>query len=174
VWPDELVELYRCVDGSERSVKATVLPFHRITRLEELNRDQELQLEIWAELCSDGQDPWPWDAVASPSATPDCDPYDLARLDSDPAGSESGIFLQAYLPFGEDTMGDHYFVDSRSGPLHGCVRLWGRDYGDEGEIRFTSVAVMLGAVADALETGGSADGWSPTIDDDCLRWRPAP
>ena len=88
------------------------------------------------------------------------------------AGDMATAFVSEFVPIAEDGAASTLFVDTRSGPLSGCVTIYHRDDGALGGPTWDSVTAMLDDLADALEGGRPCNGWQPTIDDDALDWQP--
>ena len=85
-----------------------------------------------------------------------------------PAGEETGTYLPAYIPIGEDGAGDYLVVDTRSGDHHGCViGFWGE--GVE-TVKWDSIDAMVDSIATALEQDTDCGGWIPTVENGALHW----
>ncbi|WP_412515847.1 SMI1/KNR4 family protein [Actinomadura madurae] len=85
----------------------------------------------------------------------------FAKAQADPAGTEAGTWLLAFLPIAGSGGGEDLFVDLRSGPRHGCVREFDK-VSTDGEPRWDSVTAML---ADALENHSPIDGFDAWADE---------
>jgi len=96
--------------------------------------------------------------------------YDLDRLMAEPAGATASRFLPAFVPFAEDQSGDDLFVDTRSGPQHGCVTEYLKGDADSHGPLWPSVTAMLAAVAHALDTDGRVGYWRPIVESGQLHW----
>ncbi|AOW93302.1 hypothetical protein BFN03_13330 [Rhodococcus sp. WMMA185] len=64
-------------------------------------------------------------------------------------------------------------VDTRPGPLHGCVTEFEKVDADDRGPRCVSISAMLADLAGSLETGVEFDEWIPVVFDDRLEWKPA-
>ncbi|OQQ25061.1 hypothetical protein A6411_20650 [Prescottella equi] len=93
---------------------------------------------------------------------------------SQPAGTPAYSFLPEYIPFaGLD--GYFMFIDTRPGPMHGCITEYSRDTTDDGGPKWHSLSSMLADLATSLETGGIFDRmWLPSIVDGQLEWEMRP
>jgi len=104
-WPEEVRELYRCVERADDRRGMLLLP----PNFELLSLSQVEKTHAF------------WDQS---NRNPEYGaPVDLAAEMNKPAGSAARTMLPGFLPFAKDDA-DTLFVDTRSGPLHGCVNLW--------------------------------------------------
>jgi hypothetical protein len=98
-------------------------------------------------------------------------PQRLHELASQPAGTayDEPVWVRAWLPISTTGGGGGLLVDLRDGPLRGCVMEFDKYFGPSGPL-WSSVAAMLAAVADALETGAPVQGQHAVIIDNTLDW----
>ncbi|MBP2474699.1 cell wall assembly regulator SMI1 [Crossiella equi] len=96
-----------------------------------------------------------------------------AEPDAEPeAGTAARSFHPAWVPIAFDGCGDALVVDLRPGPLHGCVLEWDQERSEVHKPEWSSLAVMLTEVADALESGTPVGHSHPTVTPDGrLDWR---
>lgn len=87
-----------------------------------------------------------------------------------PAGEAAYMFLDAYVPFAEDSAGGYLCVDTRSGEHHGCVRSFSSDAADEGGPLFASMADYIDSVRRSVESGAEHSFLKPTFDEGTLVW----
>lgn len=145
-WPDDLREWYRLQNGAAWESSNTPLPDWRILSLEQMIDSAEMYAGFW-----DGDE--------------------LAEADQDDAGAMAWAFAPSFVPIADNIAACTLFVDTRPGPLHGCVHDWDRDEGALSEQpKWDSVTSMLEDVASALEEGRDCDGWRPTVVDGVLAW----
>ncbi|MDV2474335.1 hypothetical protein F8M49_01025 [Rhodococcus zopfii] len=151
-WPPELVEFLRLSAGAPRRL----LPLNRLMTPSEIADSRTMMLGVWARLQADEPDM----VEGNPS--------------SQPAGTPAYSFLPEYIPFaGLD--GYFLFIDTRPGPMHGCVTEYGRETTDDGGPKWHSLSSMLSDLATSLETGGIFDRmWLPHIVDHQLEWQTRP
>ncbi|WP_032402324.1 SMI1/KNR4 family protein [Rhodococcoides fascians] len=104
-WPEELRELYRCVErADDRRGMLLLPPNFEVFSLARVKKTHA----FWGQL----------NKRSAYGASVDVDD-EMAK----PAGSSAGAMLPGFIPFANDD-GDTLFVDTRSGPLRGCVNLW--------------------------------------------------
>lgn len=86
-----------------------------------------------------------------------------ALTERDTAGGEAGTFRPEFIPFaGRD--GYLLVVDTRLGPMHGCVTEFDKVDADATGPRWVSVSALLTDLADSLETGSEFfGGWGPHV-----------
>ncbi|WP_020110677.1 SMI1/KNR4 family protein [Rhodococcus sp. 114MFTsu3.1] len=144
-WPEELKQLFGHVDGLASDAWFPLLPSHDLFGLEQVIDERQVELEVWGEFEEDVPE------------------------ESD-AGDRVGTWLPEFLPFaGVD--GNFLFIDSRPGPLHGCVTGFDKVGADDQGPRWISLSAMLTDLADALETGRKfAGAWVPSVVDGQLDW----
>lgn len=146
-WPQELVDLFGHINGFPRKAWVQLFPVHELFDLDRVV--DERQLEVWGELDQD--------AGAEP-------------LTESFAGEAAETFVPEFVPFaGRD--GNLLFVDTRPGPLHGCVTEFDKVGADDVGPRWVSVSALLTELVDSLENGTVFDGrWVPTVADGRLEW----
>jgi cell wall assembly regulator SMI1 len=145
-WPTELRELFRQANGLAAEAWFPLLPSHYLLNLDQVNDERQLVLRVWSKF-TDG-----------------------TELAETRAGESSGTWLPEFIPFaGLD--GYFLFVDTRPGPLHGCVSEFEKVGADDGGPQWISISAMLTDLADALETGARfAEVWSSDVVDGQLAW----
>ena len=150
VWPDELTALFGHINGFPIEAWVPLFPVHELFGLDRVIDERRLELEVWGELDEE--------AGAEPSA-------------GSAAGKVVETFLSEFVPFaGRD--GNLLFVDTRPGPLHGCVTEFDKVGADDGGPRWASVSALLTEVADSLYDGTAFDrSWTPTVIDGRLEWQ---
>jgi cell wall assembly regulator SMI1 len=121
----------------------------------------------------DGRDVWltAWNEVMEQASPNEFAAY-VALQDRAPAGSPcKDAWLRAWLPVAGDGGGNDLFVDLRPGPAQGCVREFRRDGGASDTAWWSSVAAMLGEVADAFMRDVPVQGYRMWVDDDgAISW----
>ncbi|MFC6012281.1 hypothetical protein [Nocardia lasii] len=144
-WPAELSTLFTHINGFAREHWVRLLPLHDLFDLDRLVREYRVELEVWGDV--------------------DADMVPHAPL----AGDTAGTYLRQFVPFaGED--GNLLFVDTRPGPLHGCVSEFDKVSADGGP-RWASLSAMFADLADSLETGAVFDQyWAPSVEQGELCW----
>lgn len=148
-WPQELVDLLGHVNGFPREAWVQLFPVHELFDLDRVVDERRLELEVWGELDDDvGAEP----------------------LTESFAGEAAETFVPEFVPFaGRD--GNLLFVDTRPGPLHGCVTEFDKVGADDVGPRWVSVSALLTELADSLEHGTVFDGrWTPTVSEGRLEW----
>ncbi|MDV6260010.1 SMI1/KNR4 family protein [Rhodococcoides yunnanense] len=145
-WPTELCELFRHVNGIPVDSWFPLFPSHILFDLEQVIDEREVELEVWSQLS------------------------DEAEQGDSNAGDSAGTWLPEFIPFaGLD--GNFLFVDSRPGPLHGCVSEFEKVGADDRGPQWISLSAMLADLADALDTSGTfAEVWRPSIVNSQLEW----
>ncbi|WP_032376100.1 SMI1/KNR4 family protein [Rhodococcoides fascians] len=145
-WPTELRELFRQVNGIPADSWFPLFPSHHLFDLEQVIDEREVELEVWSQF------------------------GDEAEQGGSNAGDPAGTWLPEFIPFaGVD--GYFLFVDSRPGPLWGCVSEFEKVGADDRGPQWISLSAMLADLADALDTGGTfAEVWCPSIVDGQLEW----
>lgn len=148
-WPQELVDLFGHINGFPRKAWVQLFPVHELFDLDRVVDERRLELEVWGELDDD--------AGAEP-------------LTESFASEAAGTFVPELVPFaGRD--GNLLFVDTRPGPLHGCVTEFDKVGADDVGPRWVSISALLTELADSLEHGTVFDGrWVPTVADGRLEW----
>ncbi len=145
-WPTELRELFRHVNGIPADSWFPLFPSHNLFDLEQVIDEREVELEVYSQFSDEAE-----------------------QSDSN-AGEPAGTWLPEFIPCaGID--GNFLFVDSRPGPLHGCVSEFDNESADNRGPQWISLSAMLTDLADALETGSTfAEVWHPSIVDSQLDW----
>ena len=94
-----------------------------------------------------------------------------ANASAQPAGTPAYSFIEEYIPFaGLD--GYFWFVDTRPGPMHGCVTEYSRDSSDEDGPKWVSISAMLTDLADSLAGETVFDRmWLSSVTDGEIDWR---
>ena len=148
-WPQELVDLFGHINGFPREAWVQLFPVHELFDLDRVVDERRLELEVWGELDDDS------------GAEPLTDSF---------AGEAVETFVPEFVPFaGRD--GNLLFVDTRPGPLHGCVTEFDKVGADDVGPRWVSISALLTELADSLEHGTVFDGrWAPTVADGRLEW----
>lgn len=159
-WPDELRELYRCVERADDRRGMLLLP----PSFEVLPLSGLVSLHaLWGRLSSS-----PVYGV----------PVDVASEMAKPAGSPAADMLPGFIPFASSDA-NTLFVDTRPGPLHGSVNLWpDQDWPREPPL-WRSPSAMLDDLASALERNAPLamrmalwGKYQPYVEDDRLVWEP--
>jgi len=152
LWAGDLVELFGLISGFSVDHYVSVLPQHELFDLQRVVDERAMELEVWSEFDEEMGAPDP---------------------DSE-AGNVTGTYHPAFVPFaGMD--GYLLVVDTRPGPLHGCVTEFEKVDADGGGPRWVSLGAMLTDLADSLESGGEFDGgWFPSVVDGRLEWEYGP
>lgn len=149
-WPDELAEFYRLLNGIPGGRWVQFLPFWSFHSLDQLVESRNNSLAIWY---------WPSD-------------YQYEVCAGTAAGHTAGTYLPDFLPFAG---GDAYYlvVDTRPGPLHGCVTEFAKYDADDGGPKWRSLSAMLADLADSLETGTVFEGHALRLAGATLEWHVA-
>jgi cell wall assembly regulator SMI1 len=151
VWPEQLRQWFALHDGShqDRPV-AQVLPGFIPCSVSETAATHTRMVKLWQE---------------------DTDEFGGAEaLEAEQAGKTSYTYLPAYIPIAHDGSSDYLVVDTRPGPLSGCVLAFAAENTDQEGPKWASLEEMLEETADALENDGSAAGWTPIAEDGELDW----
>lgn len=160
-WPEDLRAWYRLADGTERTTAGRLLPFYLPLPLTSVIEHWIMWQRIWADLAaSSRQEVAEW--------------YDTAYLEAEPAGTAAMMFLPSFVPVAEDLCGDDLFVDTRKGPLRGCVTEFVAGDADSWGPRWRSVTAMLAELATGLEQGTAVGGWRPRVENGQLAWDVVP
>ncbi|MDJ0362427.1 SMI1/KNR4 family protein [Rhodococcus sp. H29-C3] len=148
-WPEELQALFRSVNGFPHDAWVPLLPSHELFDLERVIDERQVELEVWGEFAED---------------------MDEDELSTSMAGDSAGTWLPEFVPFaGVD--GNLLFVDTRPGPLRGCVTEFDKVGADDGGPQWISISALLTDLADALESGRPfAGAWTPSVVDGQLKW----
>ena len=151
-WPAELIELYTLVDGVSDDRLLGLLHRFAFLTLDDAIWHWESSTRIWdesARLYGGG-------LVDAPAE----------------AGFQADTFIPAFVPFaGLDS--NFLCVDTRPGPMHGCVTEFDKTGADEPGPQWVSISAMLTDLADSLTTSKAFDdGWYWTTDNGALEWEP--
>lgn len=148
-WPSELVELLELINGFPADRDVSLLPQHAMFDVQRVVDERAMELEVWSEFSEE---------------------FGGLEPDSE-AGGVVGTYHPAFVPFaGLD--GYLLFVDTRPGPLHGCVTESEKVDADGEGPRWVSLSAMLTDLADSLETGCVFDqSWTPAVVDGHLEWQ---
>ncbi|MFC6012282.1 SMI1/KNR4 family protein [Nocardia lasii] len=146
-WPEELSTLFTHINGFPREHWVQLFPTHELFDLDRLVTEHHIELDVWGEFGEELEAPAP------------------------AAGDPAGTYLPQFLPFaGRD--GNLLFVDTRPGPLHGCVTEFDKVGADDDGPRWTALSAMLADLAHSLETGTTFDRqWLPTVEAGQLLWQ---
>ncbi|WP_187774206.1 SMI1/KNR4 family protein [Lolliginicoccus suaedae] len=147
-WPEQLRQWFALHDGSpqDRPV-AQVLPgFIPCSASEAATTNAEM-VEIWQENTDE-----------------------LGGAEALEAGQTSYTYLPAYIPIAHDGGRGYLLVDTRPGPLSGCVLEFTGEDADQFGPQWRSIDEMLGEIADALEHGGNVAEWTPRAGGGELDW----
>ncbi len=157
-WPEELRQFYRLVNGFPRENWISIFPRHELLPLDRVVRDYNTRVQR-SKISYYGP------------------PVDPEKFMGEPAGSPSEVYLPAFVPIG-NADSDILFVDTRRGPLHGCVNEWpGDDWAWQAPL-WLSLSSMLAEVAVSLERTSAfkvrRTQWLPSIVEERLEWNPVP
>lgn len=149
-WPVELIELFTLVNGVRDDRLLGLLHRFAFLTLDDAIWHWESSIHIWdesARLYGGG----PVDAPIE-------------------AGVQADTFIAAFVPFaGLD--GNFLCVDTRPGPMHGCVTEFDKVGADEPGPQWVSISTMLTDLAESLTTSTAFDdGWYWTTDNGALEW----
>ncbi|WP_430335960.1 hypothetical protein [Rhodococcus sp. ACT016] len=148
-WPSELVELLGLINGFPADRHVSLLPQHAMFDVQRVVDERAMELDVWSEFSEEfgGLEP------------------------GTEAGGVVGTYHPAFVPFaGLD--GYLFVVDTRPGPLHGCVTEFEKVDADGEGPRWVSMSAMLPDLADSLETGCVFDQSStPAVVDGHLEWQ---
>ncbi len=143
-WPEELRTFFTLVNGFPVDQWINLFPEHELFDLDRVLDERQVELEVWAEFSGDAVD--------------------------QPAGVVAGPWLPEFIPFaGVD--GNFLFVDTRPGPLYGCISGFDKTFADNSGPQWMSLSALLADLADALEGGGAfAGGWKADVVHGRLTW----
>jgi cell wall assembly regulator SMI1 len=160
-WPHQLREFLSLHDGQHQEVDGStmlggLLPMQDLLGVNEIVAAYRMLIEIWEQIADENADVYDGGYAGV---------IDEFRQ----AGSVTGTFLPSYIPIsGLDSY--YYFVDTRPGPHHGCVRAYDKYEADGGGPIWASLNEMLAAIRSAVSAGTCIDGWPPTITSGALTW----
>ncbi|MFM1728796.1 hypothetical protein ABI214_25315 [Prescottella soli] len=160
-WSKDLRELFTVQNGALPVDEATgrypgsILPMQVMLSIDDaLDRRKQL-VEVWTELIRSDPDMFGADA------------FEVGARQL--AASTAGMFLPSFMPFSE-LDGYLYFVDTRTGPRHGCVTEYAHADTDSFGPKWDNVTAMLAEHADALESGSVVGSFRPVVVDGVLGW----
>ncbi len=168
VWPPDLIEWFQLMDGTERSPAGYLLPGHCPMPLSSVVQTRSMLSGLVTPRTAG--DPLNRNLRSRPGAPEPDDPYDVERLDAQPAGSPTPVFLPSFLPIADDQNSNYLVVDTRAGALHGCVLFVDKVEAVVEPRGWDSVAVMLTDLADALESRRVIGTVAPEVDGHRLTW----
>jgi cell wall assembly regulator SMI1 len=149
--PTDLVAWWRLANGSASSWSDQgfdLLPIYRPCRIDHALSSRDVWLHVWHDQAI--EQGWLTEEI-------------LTQAEAKPAGTQAGTWLAGFLPIATSGAGADLFVDLRSGPMHGCVRVFDR-VSTDGEPRWAGVAAMLADIADALENHDPIDDYHACLD----------
>ena len=180
--PEQLQQLYRLFDGTDRTPAGYVYPMFRALSAGEAVTEWQMLTGLWRELAQNeeqamlesAQDPLQMNLLlmAGEPVPEPLNPYDPLRLGREAAGTPSHDFLPEFIPFAENMSGDYLFVDTREGPAHGCIRQYWKESADSEATLWDSPGELLEALEHALRTGEALAGFRPTPRAGTLNWEP--
>jgi cell wall assembly regulator SMI1 len=169
-WPDDLRSWYALADGTERTPAGYVLPFHRPLPLAEVVSEWSMWQDIERVRSAVPRDPGADARLRALGGVPEERSDVVGQSESEPAGTPARAFLKSFVPIAEDQAGAYLFVDTRPGPLHGCVTEFVSGDADVSGPLWPSVEAMLSDVADALHLDRPVCGRLPVVFDGELDW----
>jgi len=142
-WPDEIRELFGLQSGG-----VEIVPMFRLLSLDEAITTWDM----WMQIPDDLRERWPEGSAPDESA-----------IRAAPAGSPAEVFVPELIPVADDAAGTSLCVDTRTGPLHGCLVEYSATAGGSRPL-WSSVSAMVADVVAAIRVRGTFhDGWTPTI-----------
>ena len=168
-WPDAVREWYGLQDGVDPESWFPLLAGFRPLPLVEVVEARRMHLQIWRHLLAQPEDPATVRKRVSLGGEERDSRRDVAHLDAQPAGTVAGMFLPSYLPIG-GWDANYLFVDTRPGPLQGCVTEYAREDTDSRGPRWPSIEAMIAELADSLEQRISIAGRLPVVENGTLDW----
>lgn len=170
-WPDELVQWYGLHDGVEHGDRgllpggyspldvASISSTWRMYRNDwDVRAAEQLSERELAKITALGGD--------SSRRTR----YDIAACERQPAGSVASMFLPSFVPIGNNGAACELFIDTRSGPMFGCVTEYLREDADHSGPRWMSLDSMLADTAQCLARHQASGIWTPIVDQGYLTW----
>ncbi|MEX2985741.1 SMI1/KNR4 family protein [Streptomyces sp. C36] len=162
-FPDDLIASLRRHDGSEGVV--VIPPVDAMVTAREIAEVYQAAKSDLAYLCERG------------GLSPDETAREMNKVPR--GGGERTFWHRMCVPFARTDGRSHYFVDQAPGPTCGRIGTYDRDdnstYLDPSPL-YASIAVLLEAVADALESDDKIiefaddDIWEATVEDGRLWW----
>jgi cell wall assembly regulator SMI1 len=154
VLSSEVREWFALHSGVGRSWGGELLPGRLIMSPAEAVRTSRMIYEIWSEFSETA---------------------DFAEQNPGVAGDVAYTWLREYVMVGDDMCGGGLFVDTRSGPLQGCVRQWDKteaddDYGN-GPVARSLAALLESALASVREGSPTVYGLVAEMTDGKISWR---
>ena len=171
-WPEDLHTWYTLADGTQRTPAGYVLPFYCPLPLHAVISHWSMWQNIWAAIAASSRNEEADRRLRALGGIPE-DPYDIARLEAQPAGTAAGMFLPSFVPIAEDQSGSDMFVDTRAGRLRGCVTEFVKGDADTWGPKWPSVTAMLADLAEGLQAGRPVGGWQPVLIHGRLDWNVA-
>lgn len=156
-WTEELREFFSLHDGQSPPDETHPFPGTALPNLTLLSLDEVVATH---KFCRE-----------SLHDTDDLGPDWATDSREQPAGEVAYMFLDAYVPFAEDSAGGYLCVDTRSGEHHGCVRSFSSEAADEGGPLFASMADYIDSVRRSVESGDEHSFLKPTFEEGTLVWK---
>lgn len=147
-WPSDLVDLFGHINGVPAESWMALLPRHKFLSLDDVVRYRDTMIRIWND-------------EAESYETEPIPPY---------AGDLAHTFIPEFVPFA--CLDSNYLcVDTRPGPLSGCVVGFDKSGADYAGPKWLSVTALLTELADSLTSNADFDeGWRPVIRDNTVEW----
>ncbi|MCW3841896.1 hypothetical protein ONA70_17495 [Micromonospora yasonensis] len=174
LWPEDLRTWYTLADGTQRTPAGYILPFYCPLPLDAVMSHWSMWQEGWARIAAEQASRQEENArrVRALGGTP-VNPYDVNRLEAQPAGTAAYMFLPSFVPIAEDQSGADMFVDTRLGSMRGCVTEFLKGDADTDGPKWPSVTAMLADLAEGLTAGRPVGGGQPSVSDQQLHWQVA-
>jgi cell wall assembly regulator SMI1 len=161
-WTDDLREWFALQNGAQVRDESTgvffgsVIPSHVLLSLEQVVERRNDLLDMWRQMI-----------LSDPDFT-GSDPFEYGEAEL--AGTTARMFLPSFVPFTSQD-GYLYFVDTRSGPRHGCVTEYAHSETDTRGPKWDGVDAMLAAHAESLESDTPLGNFRPVVVDGALQWK---
>jgi cell wall assembly regulator SMI1 len=169
-WPEDLHVWYTLMDGTQRSPAGYVLPGYCPMPLDAVRSQWSRWRKSLEAIAASPPDEASERRLHALGGVPERTVDAIARVESEPAGSVASVFLSSFIPIAEDQSGSDMFVDTRTGPLYGCVTEFFKGNADFAGPVWSSVSAMLADVADGLRAGRPLKGRQPVVSDHQLHW----
>jgi cell wall assembly regulator SMI1 len=169
-WPEDLHAWYTLMDGTQRSPAGYVLPGYCPLPLDAVRSHSSMWRKYLEAVAASPPDEAADRRTLALGGTPQRPADDIARVESQPAGSVASMFLPSFIPIAEDQSGSDMFVDTRTGPLYGCVTEFFKGNADFAGPAWSSVSAMLADVAEGLRVGRPVKRRQPVVSDQQLHW----
>ncbi|WP_093084071.1 SMI1/KNR4 family protein [Pseudonocardia oroxyli] len=178
-WPDDLVELYESMDGTEGAwLWPGAAPLSTAALVETWNSRQRSSAIVRRDHARQLAARPDWEIAAEQNLRamaglngPPEDPYDVDRHEAQPAGTPAGIFIRSFLPIANDGSGGHLIVDLRDGDERGSIKYFDKVDADTGSRWWQSVEHLVTDVADGLQHGRMVQPyWTAEVEDGHLNW----